>query len=417
MNRSIPYGQRTGTVSVPSSKSAAHRLLICTALSKEKSVISCSGLSRDILATAGCLGRMTADIRIRDNRLIEISPFEKLPEALCSLDCGESGTTLRLLLPVAGALGLHASFHMADGLARRPMDPLISELTSHGVTITKEANRLITKGKLTAGDYTIPGSISSQFISGLLFALPLLQGDSTLTVTGQTESENYILMTEKVLIQSGIRFEKKDYVYRIPGDQQYRFNGDPNIEADWSGAAFFLCMGALSEKGITVNGLSLSSLHGDKEILNILRRFGARVTATETRVTVQKDRLSGITADARAIPDLIPAISALAACSEGTTQIINAGRLRFKESDRLKTTAAMLNALGADVKETPDGLIIHGKKELPGGTIDPANDHRIAMAATIAACVCRNGVYIPGAECADKSYPDFWDHLKTLEVF
>lgn len=175
-------------------------------------------------------------------------------------------------------------------------------------------------------------------------------------------------------------------------------------------------MGALSKKGVTVNEISLSSAQGDKEILNVLRRFGAETEFSEKGVTVRRGKLTGVTVDASTIPDLVPTISALAACAEGTTRIENAGRLRFKESDRLKTTSEMLTALGADIEELRDGLVIHGRPYLDGGTADAANDHRIAMAAAVAACSCRNDVCVSGAECVDKSYPDFWKHLETLEV-
>ncbi len=416
MNYTIQPGTRSGSVFVPSSKSMAHRLFIAAALSGRPCLLSCNGLSKDILATIDCLRSLGSMIESRENNLFHISPLSPSPNQQCHLPCNESGSTLRFLVPIIGALGCKAVFSMADGLARRPMDALLAVTEAHGLHIEKGTNELLCEGHLRAGAYEIPGSISSQYVSGLLFALPLLDGESTLQITGQIASQDYITMTEKVLEKAGIRFEKEGNTYRIPGEQTYHLTGQAVIEADWSNAAFFLCMGAMSESGITVNGLSLNSPQGDRKILSILRSFGAEIEGTENAVTVRRGKLCGQSIDASAIPDLVPTVSALAACAEGTTQIVNAGRLRYKESDRLATTSAMLSALGADIAETPDGLIIHGKPQLIGGTVDAANDHRIAMAAAVAACACEKPVCVAGAECVDKSYPIFWNHFEELEV-
>ena len=416
MNYCITPGSRSGSVAVPASKSMAHRLLIAAALSEENCQLSCNGISKDILATMNCLCSLGSRIENLENHELEIVPMDHFPKQLCHLPCNESGSTLRFLLPIVGALGCPTEFHMADGLAKRPMDALLAVLETHGLHIKKETNTLLCKGQLCAGDYTIPGSISSQYVSGLLFALPLLNGDSTLQITGQIASRDYITMTETVLKQAGIHFQKRGARYQIPGGQAYHLTGKTIIEADWSNAAFFLCMGALSKKGVTVNQLSLLSPQGDREILPILHRFGAKIEVSVNAVTVRRGRLCGQTIDASAIPDLVPTISALAVCAEGTTKIVNVGHLRYKESDRLTTTSAMLSALGADIAELPEGLVIHGKANLTGGTIDAANDHRIAMAAAVAACSCQNAVCIEDAMCVDKSYPDFWKHFRELEV-
>lgn len=416
MNTHISCGQRSGVLTVPASKSEAHRLLICSALSGEACSIKCSGVSKDILATVSCLSSMGAGISISDNGFISVTPGKPSKDMVCRLSCNESGSTLRFLLPVAGALGLNAEFHMAEGLSKRPVGELIGCLNAHGVKITKNGNLLTLKGQLTAGEYRIHGNISSQYVSGLLFALPLLNGDSTLTVTENTESADYILMTEHALKRSGISFEKEDNLYRIPGNQQYHLQKNVVIESDWSNAAFFLAMGAMSYKGISVNGLSLSSAQGDRRILEILCRMGALITISPGSILVKRGVIKAVTVDASSIPDLVPVISVLCACAEGTSVITNAGRLRLKESDRLATTACMLSALGADIKETPDGLTIKGKPYLSGGTVNAANDHRIAMAAATAAGFCKNDVFVEGSECVEKSYPDFWKHLKVLEV-
>lgn len=413
MNYSIWPGERSGMITIPSSKSMAHRLLIAAALSGKESTLICDGLSEDIKATIRCLCSTGVVIETENENRIHVAS-SRIRNEECVLDCGESGSTLRFMLPVVGALGLNAKIVMAEGLARRPMDALVEELTRHGMQIKKDRNSLEVTGQLEAGEYSIPGNISSQYITGLLFALPLLRGESTLRITGRTESADYIRMTENVLLDSGIKFGRIENGYVIPGGQTYSAFAEKTVEADWSNAAFFLCMGAMSEKGISIMGLNLHSLQGDREILNVLRRFGAEIGTSENKITVQKEKLCGTVIDASSIPDLVPTISALAACAEGTTRIVNAERLRYKESDRLETTRNMLFELGADVEITDDGLVITGKKALDGGVIDAAGDHRIAMAAAVASCMCTNVVEVVGAECVNKSYPDFWRDFETL---
>lgn len=248
MNYQIRAGQRSGIVSVPGSKSAAHRLLICAALSNETCTLTCGGISKDISATVNCLRSLGSEIELRADNRIRVTP-QKLPEgAECHLPCNESGSTLRFLLPTAGALGCKAVFHMADGLAKRPMAELIDTLEAHGVKITKGRNEIISQGRLSAGEYIIPGDVSSQYISGLLFALPLLNGESTLKITGSIESRDYILMTEAALKQAGIVFKKEGNMYLIPGGQQYRMKEKADVEPDWSNAAFFPLHGRLIEE-------------------------------------------------------------------------------------------------------------------------------------------------------------------------
>ncbi len=417
MTVTIEAGKRCGCVKVPASKSQAHRLLICAALSKEDSVLVCDGISKDIAATIVCLNALGGDIRANGEGKLQVHPIEGCANGeIKHLFCGESGSTLRFLIPVAGALGQTAVFHMEGKLPSRPVDALTDVLSSRGMIFSRQGSELYLSGKLTAGEFIIPGNISSQYISGLLFALPLLDGTSTLTVTGDIESESYIRMTENALLSSGIRFTKEGQTYTVPGNQTYLAEEMRFVEADWSNAAFFLCMGAMSEKGVCVRNLPLTSAQGDAQILQVLRSFGSEVQADGDCVTVRRKSLHGTVVDARQIPDLVPTICALAAGAEGTTIIENAGRLRLKESDRLKTTAEMLTALGADIQQTRDGLIIHGKPSLLGGTADAANDHRIAMAAAVAAGHCENPVTVTGAQCVDKSYPGFWADLDSLEV-
>ena len=415
MTVTLTPGPRTGGVSIPASKSQAHRLLICAALGQEPAELICGGPSADILATAKCLNALGADVRQTAPDRFSVRPIAAVPGGAAGLACGESGSTLRFLLPLVGALGAEGTFELEGRLPQRPLAPFDAVLAEHGMTLRQEGALLRCGGTLQSGTYSLPGNVSSQYISGLLMALPRLAGDSTLIVTGHMESAGYVAMTEDSLRLSGIRFTREGQTWRIPGGQTCRLPRLCRVEGDWSNAAFFLCAGALSPGGITVHGLSLTSSQGDRAVLDILRAFGARVTETDGSVTVRRGTLRGVTIDAAPIPDLIPTLSAVAAAAEGTTYIENAGRLRLKESDRLKSTAALLTALGGRVEEREDGLVICGSPRLTGGTVDPWNDHRIAMAAAVAACVCREPVAVTDSGCVAKSYPRFWEDFQQLK--
>lgn len=406
---------RSGTVRIPASKSMAHRLLIAAALGKSSKILHFDGFSNDIGATIVCLRVLGAEIMELGGGDWKIAPIGTVSDAECSLFCGESGSTLRFLLPIVGVLGANAVFHMEGRLPERPLEPLRTILCEHGMKIEKTGDLLVCSGKLSGETFEIPGNVSSQYVTGLLAALPLLPRGASLRVTGNVESAAYIAMTEQVLRMAGIRFEKDSWTYAIPGGQMYDLPEHVTVEGDWSNAAFFLCMGALSEAGLRVEGLDIRSAQGDRATLDILREMGAEVTEEEAAVTVRRGALRGVTIDARPIPDLIPVLSVLAALAEGETVIEHAGRLRLKESDRLASTAAMLTALGGDVEELPEGLRIHGAAQLAGGTVDACNDHRIAMAAAVAAGGCREKVIVRGSECVNKSYPDFWRDLDGLK--
>lgn len=408
MTRALSAGALRGTVRIPASKSQAHRLLICAALGRRSVTLRCDGLSRDIEATISCLRGLGAQIRTENGQIL-LTPAAGGDG---QLHCGESGSTLRFLLPVAAALGRTCTFHREGRLPQRPLSPLDEQLTAHGVTLQSDGAALTVSGQLTGGDYTLPGNVSSQYISGLLLALPLLPTPSTLTVTGAVESAAYIAMTEDALRQSGITFTKENNTYHIPGGQVYALPQAVQVEGDWSNGAFFLCAGALSGEGVTVEGLNTASSQGDRAIVDLLRQMGADVCVEDTRITVRRGMLRGITVDAAPIPDLIPTLCVVAATAEGETNITGAARLRLKESDRLTTTAAMLRALGAQVEELPDGLIIHGGT-LTGGTVDACNDHRIAMSAAVAATLCP--LTVQGSDCVSKSYPRFWEDYATLK--
>lgn len=258
MKRMISPGARTGRVHIPASKSQAHRLLICAALGEETCEIVCDGVSADIAATAKCLNALGAKVERTETGFL-VSPIQKVPEGCCELLCGESGSTLRFLLPVVGALGAQAAFHREGRLPQRPLAPLDGVLTAHGMTLSEDGGLLLCSGQLQTGNYEIAGNVSSQYISGLLMALPRLTGESTLTVTGTLESAAYIAMTEDALRLSGVEFSKNGASYAIPGGQRFRLPLCTAVEGDWSNAAFFLCMGALAKGGVRVEELNLKS--------------------------------------------------------------------------------------------------------------------------------------------------------------
>ena len=416
MIQTVTPGPRYGNVEIPASKSVAHRLLICAALYGNGDILKCNGISRDILATMNCLTSMGARIERNGNSLMT-RPVPNHGNEYRFLSCGESGSTLRFLLPVAGALGMSGEFQMEGRLPERPLQPLWDLLEKHGMKLRKDGCRLFFSGTLKPGEYLIPGNISSQYISGLLLALPLLKGRSILRITQMIESADYISMTENALKSFHVDFEKRDertYLI-VPMKKSDRPPMELTVESDWSSAAFFLSMGALSDKGIALQNMNITSGQGDRKILELLKCFGAEVIEEQGSVSVRKNKLQGQIIDASDIPDLVPVLAAVASVAEGQTVIEHAERLRLKESDRLQTTTEMLQALGADIRETGDGLIVQGKPFLNGGIVKSSNDHRIAMSAAVAALACREPVKITDAECTDKSFPGFWDLLSSLK--
>ena len=403
-----------GRVRAIPSKSFAHRLLICSALADFDTYIECGETSDDIDATVECLESLGACIRY-DGTGFEVSPVPlALSDEKIMQNCGESGSTLRFMLPVCCALGVPAEFVMRGRLPERPMSPLLEQLASHGCVTSKSAGSLHCRGMLKSGAYELPGNISSQFISGLLFALPLLYGNSVIGVEGRESSMPYINMTLDALGSFGIRIEREYGSYRINGGQQYSTPGTVGVEGDWSNAAFWLCAGAIGAGGVTCTGLNLDSYQGDKDIAQLLERFGADLVYGNDSVTVTPAKLHGIRIDAGDTPDLVPALSIAAAVAEGETVIYNAGRLKIKESDRLTAVMETLRGLGADITVTPDGLKIRGKNALNGGAVASFGDHRIAMMAAIASTVCKNPVTICNAGAVTKSYPGFFRDFESL---
>ena len=413
MTLSIPGGPRQGRVRIPSSKSAAQRLLLCAALSERGCTLSCDGISRDLAAMIDCLRALGASVCV-EGASIRVVPVRAAAEGELLLPCGESGAALRFLLPVVGALGARTLFTREGTLPCRPLAPLSSELVRHGMTIETEGAALRVSGRLRGGDWVLPGDVSSQFVSALLMALPLLEEDSRLSLTTPLQSAPYVALTEQTLRQCALRLEKDGESWLIPGGQRPSPPSALKIEGDWSNAAVFLAMGALSDGGVAVEGLDPDSVQGDRAVLALLERFGAKCERTDSGARVRRGTLRGIRFDASQIPDLVPPLAALAALAEGETRIENAARLRAKESDRLQSLTLLLAALGADARQTDDTLVIRGAPTLPGGAAESFGDHRIAMAAAVAACGCTGAAELRGAECVEKSYPRFWDDFGSL---
>lgn len=371
-----------GAVTPPPSKSMAHRCLIAAALAEQESQITNLADSQDMIATRGCLAAL-----------------KKAGEGFPLLDCGESGSTLRFLIPVALALRGGGRFIGRGRLMERPQKPYFDLFDEKGISYGQKDGVLTIEGTLTAGEYRLAGNVSSQFITGLLYALPLLEGNSEIILTTPLESKGYVDMTLEVLEQFGIRVENQNYArFVIPGSQKYQAR-DMNVEADWSQAAFWYGAIALGSE-LEVEGLNPKSTQGDMVIVS---QF--------LRLTQPGD----VELDVSQCPDLVPPLAVMAAVRSGTTRIVNAARLRIKESDRLATVTATLNALGAQVEEHPDRLTICGLDRLNGGvTVDCCSDHRIAMMAAIAATRCAQPITLLGAECVNKSYPNFWEHYRML---
>ena len=406
------HGSLCGTIRAPLSKSNLHRLIIAASLcSDEETVIHSYTMNDDIRATASVMEAAGASIVFEEDS-IRIRGIDELKENFTA-DCCESGSTLRFLVPVLSALGANCRFCGQGRLPQRPITPLMEQMAQHGASFDADALPFSLCGQLTAGTYTFPGNISSQYISGLLLALPLLQGESRIVLTSALESQSYVSITLSVLQRFGIKvIAENPQLYVIPGGQRYRSPAQVSAEGDWSNAAFWLCAGALSGS-VTVEGLHRNSPQGDKAICDILQTMGASVQYNGDSVTVQSGPLHGITIGGSQIPDLIPVLAVVAACAEGTTHIINSSRLRIKESDRLTSIAQVLRKLGASVVEEADGLLIHGSA-LNGGIVDSFNDHRIAMSAAIASLRCKEPVLIENPTCVNKSYPPFYDEFSRL---
>lgn len=379
MDITIQPNKLSGSVAAIPSKSQAHRLLICAALANNETTLICPETNRDIEATVACLNALGAKIE-RTGDGYSIDPISKIPDRAV-LNCCESGSTLRFMLPIVGALGVDAVFQMEGRLPQRPISPLWEEMERMGCHLSRPSgNTIHCCGKLIPGDYSISGSVSSQFITGLLFALSLIDGKSTLVITGKVESKPYIDMTKAAMA-----------LFAAP---DYHTPGYIKVEGDWSNGAFWLAAKVLGNS-VEITNLNPDSPQGDRAAATLLN-------ALESHMTI----------DASDIPDLVPILSVTAAAKKGAV-FTNIQRLRIKESDRVASVIAMIEALGGKAEATEDTLTVHGTG-LSGGIVDACNDHRIAMAAAIAATVCTESVTILGAEAVNKSYPKFWEEYHRL---
>ncbi|MCQ2604837.1 MAG: 3-phosphoshikimate 1-carboxyvinyltransferase [Spirochaetia bacterium] len=405
MDMTVRPSRFSGTFRAPDSKSDLHRKLIC------------AFLSNDLRIHDHCTDDILSRIQqpVCDDILATIQGLRSLSDGydMAVVECGDSGTTLRFLLPVAAALDRNVLFRMSGRLGQRPVEPLLEQLASHGCTVQYDAGDrahgdstsmiLHISGQLTCGDFVLPGNISSQFISGLLLAMPLLKNDSTLRLTSPLESSLYVDMTLKVLREFGVtvRTEHRGTeLFHIPGGQSFTMPDDMNIEGDWSGAAFFLAAGTAGDRAqsgthVSCMGLSDDSLQPDRFIMNFIREMPPCV-------------------DISRFPDLVPVLAVLAAGHKGICRLDNGARLRFKESDRISSVAEMINGLGGKAEISADSIIIYGTESLTGGEVFSYNDHRIAMAAAVASAFSTGDIIIHDAQCVNKSYPGFWDDFRRL---
>lgn len=380
-----------GNVTIPPSKSAAHRALICSYLAGGGSVSPIID-SNDMRATVGVIDAL------KNNEDV--------------MNCIESGSTLRFMIPVVASLGRRATFIGEGRLPERPIGEYLDILPKHNVKVDSNGYLPMTiDGQLRNGSYEVNGDVSSQYITGLLLALANVEGDSAVILKTPLQSKPYVDMTVKVMADFGVNITETDFGYLIHGGQEFK-KQDYIVEGDWSQSAFFLVAGAIGG-GVKVSGLDMNSTQGDKAIVDVLKSFGADVEVGKDYVISRKSKLTGTTVDATDIPDLVPIIAVLGAFSNGTTTIKGAERLRFKESDRIESVVSNLRLMGVDVTETKDGMIINGSKP-HGADLKGYNDHRIVMAFSVAGLFCDGDVRIDDAQSINKSYPTFFDDYNML---
>lgn len=412
MNVRIKPSKLIGRVNAPSSKSFSHRMLIAAALAGGVSEISNISASEDIDATVGALTALGAKI-FREGNTYTVMGI-KTPAASAVIDCRESGSTMRFIIPIAAALGCSCEFHGRGKLPERPITPYIRELGKNGAVITKTEGVMpfTMNGTLKGGDYVLEGDISSQFISGLLFALPLCSGNSVIRLASRLESKPYADMTVEALSRFGISIDESEDkdglpVYRIRGGQKYR-SADVSVEGDYSQAAFYFVANALGSE-VQVDNLIENSVQGDKKILEIIGGISYnKINGTGVK------KLPAFTADVSDIPDLVPILAVLGCFTDGVSRITGAKRLKIKESDRLEAIASALGNIGGKIAVKDDSLEIEPVTGFHGGVIDGCNDHRIVMASAIASTMADGEITITGAEAVAKSYPDFWTDFASL---
>lgn len=388
----INKSELNGSVLIPPSKSAAHRALICSFLAGGGTVSPIID-SRDMKATVGVINALKNNEKV--------------------LNCIESGSTLRFMIPVAASLGKHVTFTGEGSLLPRTIGEYMTLLPQHNVTVESTGTLPMTiSGRLTNGSYEVNGDVSSQYITGLLLALANIEGDSAVILKTPLQSKPYVDMTVKVMSDFGVEVMETEFGYLIHGGQKFR-QIDYIVEGDWSQSAFFLVAGAIGSD-VTVTGLDMNSTQGDKAIVDVLKSFGADVDCTENRVHCRKSCLTGAEIDATDIPDLVPIIAVLGAFSSGKTVIKGAERLRYKESDRIESVITNLKLIGADVTETKDGMIINGGVKLHANHLRGFNDHRIVMAFSIAGLYLDGETVIDDAQSINKSYPSFFEDYNSI---
>ncbi len=413
-----------GTVQVPSSKSMGHREIICAGLAAGTSIVDNISMSKDIEATMRVLRALGVSVDAVPSMLagrtaLQITGTGHPVAAADAADCGESGSTLRFFVPLGANLGCPLTFSGHGKLVSRPLQAYYDIFDKQPVQYFNAGGNLplTVSGHLLPGKYELPGNVSSQFVSGLLFALPLLKGESEIIITSPLESASYVDMTLACLAKYGVDVENVDGAHRryfVRGNQHYKAQ-DSRVEGDWSQAAFWTVGGALGE-AVTAAGVDFASLQGDKAVVEIMQRMGACVTKEADGVNVRGGATQATVIDAADCPDIIPVLTVLAAVSAGTTKVINAGRLRIKECDRLAAITTELNKLGAQITEESEGLTIVGRPQgLAGGAeVDAWNDHRIAMSLAIAAQRCALPIVLTGAGSVSKSYPNFWEDYQSV---
>lgn len=415
MNVEIKSSALRGSICAPPSKSYMHRALICATAADSETLIKCTAFSKDIEATMGCLAALGAKIDITEKGVYVTPINNQENNGECILDCGESGSTLRMLLPFAASLGKRAVFKGCERLGKRPLLPLCNALNEGGVqTMFSKSSFLPCEisGKMKDGAYTITGGVSSQFITGLLLAGAVM-GNIEINIEGELKSAQYVDITADVLKKFGTTAIKTENGYKIENSTALCSPKEMTIEGDYSNAAFWLVAGAIGGE-ISITGLNQSSVQGDMKIIEVLKKMGADINVSGDSIEVCKSKLRGVEIDADNIPDLVPILSVAASAASGVTVIKNIERLREKESDRVTSTINMINALGGEAQSDDNTITIVGKGRLLGGTVDSVNDHRIAMSGAIASLIAKQSVIIMGAEAVEKSYPDFFDKFKML---
>jgi 3-phosphoshikimate 1-carboxyvinyltransferase len=401
-----------GELKIPASKSLCHRAIIAAALSQGQSTINNIVLSEDILATIDGVRALGTIVTIHQDRLI-IDGGKLVAQDSCIIDCNESGSTLRFLMPLGLLTKTAVSYVGKGNLNSRPLEPYIEIFKESNVFYSDIKLPMTISGSLNPGIFKVHGNISSQFITGLMFALPLLDEDSTIVITEPLESKGYIDLTINVLKSFGISISNHNYKsFSIKGKQKY-IKTNYTVEGDYSQAAFWLAAGALGGN-LKCLGLKLNSKQSDKAMLDILKTAGANLESNDTYIKILPSKLQAFEVDVSQFPDITPILAVLAALSDGTSKITGAARLRIKECDRLKAIAMELNKLGAQIVEEQDSLTITGLKYLQGGDVDSWGDHRIAMALAIAATKCIEPVIIRNSSAVHKSYPDFFEDYKML---